>query len=95
MSVEFEPIPSGASAPAYRERVEVALPASGNARPSVSWRPPRFDSDFYLIRARVYEGERLIDASESAFVVWDPKIITQGPKVDFSNSYFHVDGLRN
>jgi len=92
VSVEFELIPSGTTAPAYRQRVDVNLPAGGNARPSVSWKPPHFDSDFYLIRARVYEGKRLIDASESALVVWDPKIIAQGTKVDFHNSYFHVEG---
>lgn len=92
VSIEFEVLPYGTATITYRQRIEVNLSADGNARPSVSWKPPHFDSDLYLIRARLYDENRLVDSSESAFVVWAPKVIARGPKVDFHDSYFHVDG---
>ncbi len=88
--VNFQLIPSGAKAAVFEKRVEVEVPAGENARPSVDWKPAHFDSDLYLIHTTLWEGERQIDAAESAFVVWDPQIIAQGPKVDFHDSYFHV-----
>jgi hypothetical protein len=92
VSVDFQLIPSGTKLPAFEKRLELEVAPGANARPSVSWKPDRFDSDFYLIRATLSEGGGQIDAAESAFVVWDPKVIAQGPKVDFHDSYFHVGG---
>ena len=56
-------------------------------------RPARFDSDLYTIRVSLSEnkgGE--IDRLKTGFVVWDPKVIAQGPKIDFHDNYFHVAG---
>ena len=55
----------------------------------MSWKPQHFDSDLYRIRVSLFEGGRQIDAAESGFVVWDPKIIAQGPEVDFHGLFPH------
>lgn len=92
VAADFQLIPAGATSPIFEKRVEIDLAPGANRRPSIDWKPAHFDSDFYLIRATLYEGNREIDSAESAFVVWDPKIIAQGPKVDFRDNYFHVGG---
>jgi len=92
VSVNFQFVPTGGKAPAFEKRIAVDVPAGGKVRPSLDWKPAHFDSDLYTIRVTLWEGDRQIDAAESAFVVWDPKIIAQGPKVDFHDSYFHVGG---
>ncbi len=92
VSVNFQLIPSGAKLPAFEKRLDVQVPPGASARPSVSWKPAQFNSDFYLIRATLSEGAAQIDTAESAFVVWDPKVIAQGPQVDFHDSYFHIGG---
>ena len=94
LSVDFELIPSGTKSPVFAKRVELDVAPNSNARPSVSWTPPHFDSDYYLIRATLYDGQRALDTSESAFVVWDPRVIAQGPTVDFHDNYFHRNGKR-
>ena len=92
VAVDFQLIPSGAKSPAFEKRLEVEVPPGSSLRPSVSWKPVQFDSDLYLIRVTLSEGGRQMDTAESAFVVWDPKVIAQGPRVDFHDSYFHVGG---
>jgi hypothetical protein len=94
LAVNFELIASGAKSPVYSKRVELDVPPNSNARPSASWNPPHYDSDYYLIRATLYDGQRQLDTSESAFVVWDPRVIAQGPTVDFHDNYFHRNGKR-
>jgi len=92
LSVKFELIPTGAKAPAFEKRVDLDVPANSNARPSVTWKPPHFDSDYYLVRTTLFEGQKLIDTAEGAFVVWDPQVIAKGPAVDFHDNYFHRNG---
>ena len=92
VAIHFQLIPPGSKSPVFEKRVEMDLAPGANGRPSIDWKPAHFDSDFYLIRATLYADNREIDSGESAFVVWDPKIIAQGPKVDFHDNYFHVGG---
>jgi hypothetical protein len=92
VAIHFQLIPPGSKSPVFEKRVEMDLAPGANGRPSIDWKPAHFDSDFYLIRATLYADNREIDSAESAFVVWDPKIIAQGPKVDFHDNYFHVGG---
>jgi len=92
VAVDFQFIPPGVKSPVFEKRVEMDLPPGANGRPSINWKPPHYDSDFYLIRATLYADNRKIDSAESALVVWDPEIIAQGPKVDFHDNYFHVGG---
>jgi hypothetical protein len=92
VAVDFQLMPAGVKSPVFEKRVEMDLSPGANGRPSINWKPPHFDSDFYLIRATLYADNREINTAESAFVVWDPKIIAQGPKVDFHANYFRVGG---
>ena len=94
VAVNFELIPSGAKSPVFEKRVELDVAPNSNTRPSVTWKPPHFDSDYYLIRTTLFEGQRLIDTAESAFVVWDPQLIAKGPTVEFHDNYFHRNGRR-
>lgn len=94
VAVNFELIPSGAKSPVFEKRVELDVAPNSNARPYVTWKPPHFDSDYYLIRTTLYEGQRQIDTAEGAFVVWDPRVIAQGPTVEFHDNYFHRNGQR-
>jgi hypothetical protein len=92
LMVKFQLIASGAKSPAFEKQVELEVSAHSHVRPIVTWSPAHYDSDFYHIRSALLEGEQEIDSAESAFVVWDPKTIAGGPKVDFHDSYFHVEG---
>jgi len=89
-AVNFQLIPSGSTSPVFERRLDLAIEPGGKQRLSVSWKPQHFDSDLYRIRVSLHEGDRQIDLAESAFVVWDPKIVAQGPKVDFQENYFRV-----
>jgi hypothetical protein len=91
MSLRFQFIPSGSTTPQFEKVTEFMIPAKGSARPSVSWKPERFKANFYRIRVELIGADREIDRAESAFVVWDPQIIAQGPKVEFRDQYFHTD----
>ncbi len=94
MAVNFEFIPDGGKSAAFEKRIELEVSPNGNARPSATWQPPHFASDYYLVRATLFEGGRKIDTSDGAFVVWDPKVIAQGPTVEFHDNYFHRNGRR-
>ena len=90
VAVNFQLIPSGSTSPAFERRLDLVIDPGGKQRPSVTWKPQHFDADLYRIRVSLFEGDRQIDLAESAFVVWDPKVIAQGPKVDFQENYFRV-----
>ncbi len=92
VSLNFQLISSGSTSPVFEKRLDIVIEPGGKQRPSVSWKPQHFDSDLYRIRVSLFEGDRQIDTAESAFVVWDPKIIAQGPEVDFHANYFHTRG---
>ena len=90
VAVNFQLIPSGSTSPVFERRLDLVIDPGGKQRPSVTWKPQHFDADLYRIRVSLFEGDRQIDLAESAFVVWDPKVVAQGPKVDFQENYFRV-----
>jgi hypothetical protein len=90
--LRFQFIASGSKTPSFEKLTDVTIAPGGSERPSITWKPEHFDSDFYYVRVALLEAGRQIDSAESAFVVWDPKVIAQGPKVDFHDQYFHVGG---
>lgn len=93
VTLRFQFIPEGLKSPSFQEDVSVMLAPGGTQRPSVSWTPAHYGSDFYTIHVALLEGsQQELDNLDSAFVVWDPRIIAQGPRVDFHHQYFHVGG---
>jgi len=93
VSVRFEFFSRDSQTPAFTKTVALTLKPGERQRPFVIWKPARFDSDLYTIRVSLSEnkgGE--IDRLKTGFVVWDPKVIAQGPKIDFHDNYFHVAG---
>jgi hypothetical protein len=91
-SLKFEFIAKGSASPAFEKTVPLALKPGERKRPAAIWQPPHFDSDLYMVRVSLSEGGKEIDRLETGFVVWDPSVLAQGPKVEFRDLYFQSGG---
>ena len=70
------------------EVATVPLPAD-DAAATTDWKPGRFDRDFYRVRALLEVGGQVVDECETAFVVWDEKIVASGPSVKLERNYLN------
>src|ERR1019366_5783474 len=61
-------------------------------RPAAVWQAPHFDSGLYTVRISLSENGKEIDRLETGFVVWDPKVLAQGPKIELRDLYFQSAG---
>ena len=63
----------------------------GKAQPiTLEWKPGAFRADFYYLLGRLWEGDKEIDRIESAFLVWNDKVIAKGPALNFRDNYLRL-----
>jgi hypothetical protein len=91
-SLKFEFIANGSESPAFIKTIPLTLKPRERQRPAAIWQPPHFDSDLYTVRVSLSEGGKEIDRIETGFVVWDTKVLAQGPEVELRNLYFQSAG---
>jgi len=91
-SLKFEFIAKGSESPAFAKTVALLLKPGERVRPDAVWQPPRFDSDLYTVRISLSQNGKDIDRVETGFVVWDPKVLARGPKIELRDLYFQSAG---
>jgi hypothetical protein len=66
------------------------VPAGKAQSITLEWKPGAFRADFYYLVGRLWEGDQEIDRIESAFLVWNDKVIAKGPALNFRNNYLRL-----
>ena len=51
-----------------------------------------FDRDIYHVAAELLDGDEVVDRMETAFAVWDEKIVRSGPRIEFKDNLFRWKG---
>ena len=57
------------------------------------WEAGAFQGDMYRIKAVLTVDGRTVDSLENGFVVWDEKILSLGPEIEFKDNYFNFGGV--
>jgi hypothetical protein len=91
-NLKFDFIAKGSESPAFTKTIPLTLKPRERQRPAATWQPLHFDSDLYTVRVSLSEAGAEVDRIETGFVVWDPKVLAQGPKVDLQDLYFQSGG---
>jgi hypothetical protein len=91
-SLKFEFFAKGSESAAFAKTLPLMLKPGERQRPAAVWQPPHFDSGLYTVRISLSENGKEIDRLETGFVVWDPKVLAQGPKIELRDLYFQSAG---
>ncbi|MCC6444939.1 MAG: beta-galactosidase [Armatimonadetes bacterium] len=73
---------------AFRARKKASLAPGETAEFSFTWKPKRFDSDFYRIEAEIGDAQGAADRIETGFVVWNPQTVGAGIPLRLKGNYF-------
>lgn len=91
--LEFKIVDSnGSGEPVYSRTENLELEANTWKRLDLAWKPAHFEGDFYKLTAAVFVDGCEGDYLENGFVIWDKKILSTGPDVEFKDNYFHFGG---
>ena len=93
--VTFSFLPREGGEAVFKQQQEVPLPQGRSMLVETRWAPPHFDLDLYRIRCTLEIDRKVVDQTESGFVVWNEKAM-QGKsafRVNYRDNYIH-DGDR-
>lgn len=94
LSVRFAIYAEGTPAPVFEQSVTVDKFTEAHRRVVLPWKPARFASDLYRVHVTLLRGDRAIDTTETGFTVWQPELLATGPRLEFRDNYFALDGRR-
>lgn len=83
--VSLEIYPDGSEQPVFESKKRLT-----GGKAEAVWSPEKFESDFYLVKARLLKGGRPVDVVETGFVVWDEEVIADGFPLEYSENYFRA-----
>jgi hypothetical protein len=91
-TLKFEFTATGSGSSAFVKTIALTLKPKERQRPAAVWQPAHFDSDLYTVTISLLDAGKEADKIETGFVVWDPKVLAQGPKVELRDLYFQSEG---
>jgi hypothetical protein len=90
-SVEFRFLDED-NAVVYAGEESVVVMPGVNDSLCISWRPKRFEGNFYKIIATLSKNGKVLDKKANGFVIKDDAVLRDGPLLEIKDNIFLIDG---
>ena len=89
--VEFEFVDKNKKV-VYSKTKSIELSPGQRIGLSEQWKPEKFKSSFYKVRATLKKNSRVFDKEENGFVVFDEVVLRDGPTIRIEDKGFIING---